>query len=62
MQEATTLTRVDVGLNLKNVQVSNRIEAGNIFNGMCSHLVKVQSAEDIDEELTDLLKTAYDQS
>jgi predicted transport protein len=60
--QPTTLTRVDVGLNLKNAQASKRIEAGNIFNGMCSHLVKVQSAEEIDEELIDLLKTAYNQS
>jgi hypothetical protein len=60
--QPTTRTRVDIGLNLKNEPGTSRLESGNIFNGMCSHLVKAQSVMDIDHELIEWLHNAYNQS
>ena len=60
--QPSTRTRLDIGLNLKNVQATDRLSGGNVFNGMCTHLVKVTSVEEIDRELIGWLKLAYDQS
>ena len=57
--QPTTRTRVDIGLNLKNAPGTSRLKSGTIFNGMCTHLVKVQSAEEIDVELIEWLHAAY---
>lgn len=60
--QPSTKTRLDIGLNLKNTASTNRLAEGNIFNGMCTHLVKVSSNEEIDSELLGWLKLAYDQA
>lgn len=60
--QPSTRTRIDIGLNMKDEPGTGRLERGNIFNGMCSHLVKVQSVVDIDHELIEWLYTAYNQA
>lgn len=60
--QATTQKRVDVGLNLKGMDPTERLEGGNVFSGMCTHLVRLSSAEDVDQELVSWLKQAYNQS
>ena len=57
--QAATRTRLDVGLNLKGVPASGRLEA---MTGMCTHRVRVESADQIDKALIDWMKRAYEQS
>jgi predicted transport protein len=60
--KAATKSRVDLGLNLKGVEDTERLEGGNIFSGMCSHRVKLNSVEDLDAEVKAWLKLAYQQA
>jgi Domain of unknown function (DUF5655)/Domain of unknown function (DUF4287) len=57
--QAATRTRVDVGLNLKGVAPTGRLEAAG---GMCSHRVRVTAADQVDGELLGWLEQAYDAS
>ena len=58
--QPSTAARVDVGLNLKGVTASGRLENSGSFNAMVSHRVRVGSVAEIDPELKALLKQAYD--
>jgi len=60
--QPSTKTRVDLGLNLKEYPEATRLERGNIFNGMCTHRVKLESVKDLDEEVMNWLRIAYDQA
>jgi predicted transport protein len=54
-----TNTRVEVGLNMKGVKASDRLlelPAGQ----MCNYKVKLTAADEVDAELIDWIKTAYD--
>src|SRR5262245_35159784 len=44
--QPSTATRLDVGLNLKGVAPSGRLEASGSFNAMCTHRVRVGAAAD----------------
>ena len=54
--QSATKTRLDVGLNLKGVAASGRLEA---MTGMCTHRVRVESPSQIDAQLIGWLKEAY---
>jgi len=56
----STATRLDLGLNLKGVAPTDRLEASGSWNAMCSHRVKLASAADVDAEVKAWLKHAYD--
>ena len=58
--QPSTATRLDLGLNLKGVAPSGRLEASGSWNAMCTHRVKLASAADIDAEVKAWLKKAYD--
>ncbi len=58
--QPSTATRFDVGINLKAVKPSGRLEASGSFNAMVSHRVKISSAGQIDKELMGWLKQAYE--
>lgn len=60
--QASTKDRVDLGLNLKDTEATQRLEGGNVFSGMCSHRVRLTSAADVDEAVTGWLREAYDQA
>jgi predicted transport protein len=60
--QPSTKTRIDLGLNLKEYPPTERLEAGNIFNGMCTHRVQLESVHDLDEEVILWLRIAYEQS
>jgi len=60
--KAATRTRVDLGLNLKGVDATSRLEGGNVFSGMCSHRVRLTAPDDVDAAVTAWLKQAYDQA
>lgn len=58
--QPSTRTRVDVGLNLKGVEPTARLEASGSFNAMVSHRVRLGSADEVDAELVGWLKQAYE--
>lgn len=60
--QPSTKTRLDVGINLKGREPEGRLEKSGSFNAMCSHRVKLQSADEVDAELIGWLKAAYEQA
>ena len=60
--QPSTKTRVDVGINLKGVEPEGRLEASGSFNAMFSHRVRVTDKNQVDNELLDWLKKAYETS
>lgn len=58
--QPSTATRLDLGLTLKGVTASGRLEPSGSWNAMCSHRVKLASAADVDAEVKTWLKQAYD--
>jgi predicted transport protein len=49
--QPSTKPRVDVGINLKGVQPTKRLEASGSFNSMVSHRVRVSDVSEVDKEL-----------
>ena len=60
--QPSTKTRVDVGINLKGVDPTERLEASGSFNSMVSHRVRVTEEAQVDAELISWLQQAYDAS
>lgn len=56
-----TNTRVEVGLNMKDVPATARLEKLPP-GGMCHYRVKLTDVKDVDKELIAWIKTAFDQS
>ena len=54
-----TNTRVEVGLNMKDVQGTSRLEAMPP-GGMCQYKVRVTQAREVDRELIAWVRRAYD--
>jgi predicted transport protein len=57
--QPSTKTRIDVGINLKDIEAQGKLENSGSFNGMVSHRVRLESIEDISPELIEWLHTAY---
>ena len=60
--QPSTKTRVDVGINLKGFDPTQRLEASGSFNSMVSHRVRLTDPGDVDQELVDWLHQAYELS
>lgn len=60
--QPSTATRIDVGINLKDTPPTDRLETSGSFNAMVSHRVRLSNADEIDRELINWLKKAYDQA
>jgi len=58
--QPSTATRIDIGINLKGVSPTGRLEASGSFNAMVSHRVRVSKPSEVDAELQGWLKKAYD--
>lgn len=57
--QPSTATRFDVGIQLKGVKPTARLEASGSFNSMVSHRVRIESVAEVDAELTAWLSEAY---
>lgn len=55
----STKARVDVGLQLKGVAPTGRLEAAGSWNAMVTHRVRLESAAQVDAELVAWLRQAY---
>jgi Family of unknown function (DUF5990)/Domain of unknown function (DUF5655) len=61
--QATTKSRVDLGLRLEAVEPAGRLQAAkNVGNGSINVRIALTEPEDIDEEVLGWLRQAYDQS
>ena len=54
-----TKTRIDLGFKLKDKPTTDRLEGSGPFGTMCTHRVKISDVVEIDEELKDWIKEAY---
>ncbi len=54
-----TNTRIEVGLNMKGVEATNRLIAMP-EGGMCQYKVRLAGASEVDDELIGWIKRAYD--
>ncbi|MFT5165290.1 MAG: hypothetical protein ACI8P3_000514 [Saprospiraceae bacterium] len=54
-----TKTRIDLGLKIKDKPISDRLESSGPFGSMCTHRVKLTDVKQVDPELINWLKEAY---
>lgn len=54
-----TKTRFEIGINLKGQDAKGKLEAEKP-NAMCSHKINITDINDIDKEVYEWIKTAYD--
>lgn len=54
-----TKTRFEIGINLKGQEPKGKLEEEKT-NSMCSHKINITDLKDIDKEVFDWIKTAYD--
>jgi Domain of unknown function (DUF5655) len=60
--QPSTATRLDVGLNLKDITPGGRLEPSGSFSAMVSHRVRLDSVMSVNKELIAWLQQAYDQA
>lgn len=60
--QPATKTRFEIGLNMKGQDPKGKLEMINSSNAMCSHKINLQAIEDIDREVIEWLKTAYEKA
>ena len=57
--QPTTATRVDLGLVLKGVPPTDRLEVSGSFNTMLTHRVRLSGVGEVDSDVAAWLKQAY---
>ncbi len=57
-----TKTRIDLGLKLKGIPNEGRLEDSGPFGAMCTHRIRIESLDMVDQEVIDWLKQAYEMS
>ena len=58
--QPSTKSRLDIGLNIKGQKPESKLEAGGSWNAMCTHRIRIEKPEDIDDETIQWLKKAYE--
>lgn len=62
LAQPSTATRLDLGLNLKGVDPSGRLESADGFNAMCSHRVRLESPDQVDAQVVEWIRAAYERA
>jgi len=57
-----TKTRIDLGLKIKDKPTTERLENSGPFGTMCTHRVRLSKVDEVDAELLEWLKEAYEKS
>lgn len=57
-----TKTRIDLGVKLKDKPTTDRLENSGPFGTMCTHRVQLTSTSEIDAELVNWMKEAYEKA
>ncbi len=60
--QPATKTRFEIGLNMRGQEPKGKLEKISGANAMCSHKMILQAIEDIDPEVIEWLKTAYEKA
>lgn len=60
--QPSTKTRLDVGVQLKEFEITDRLLKAGSWNTMVSHRVKMADAGEVDDELIGWLKEAYERA
>jgi hypothetical protein len=60
MIQPTTASRIDLGLVLKDVPATGRLESAASFNALFTHRVRLNAVSDVDAQVVAWLKQAYD--
>lgn len=55
-----TKSRLDLGLKIKGKPTTDRLENSGPFGTMCTHRVRLEKPEDVDAELKDWIREAYE--
>ena len=60
--QPSTKDRLDIGLALKGVEPSGRLEAAGSWNTMVSHRIRIGSADEVDAEVQGWLRQAWERA
>lgn len=60
--QPSTKSRIDLGLKLKGKAPVGRLESSGPFGAMCTHRVRLSDVNDLDEEVLNWLREAYEQA
>ena len=60
--QPSTKTRFDVGIQLKDFELTDRLLKAGSWNTMVSHRVKLSVQEEVNDELIDWLREAYERA
>lgn len=58
--QPATKTRFEIGINLKGQVPGGKLEENPSSNAMCSHKINIEKIEDVDQEVVNWLKNAYE--
>ena len=58
--QPSTKARVDLGIQLRDVDPDGRLEASGSFNSMVSHRVRITDENEVDDEVLAWLRQSYD--
>jgi predicted transport protein len=58
--QPSTKTRLDVGINIKGKESQDRLETSGSWNTMVSHRVRLESKSEVNKELVQWIKEAYE--
>lgn len=59
LAQPSTKDRLDLGLNLKGLDPTARLEASGSFNAMVSHRVRLATPDEVDEEVATWIRQAW---
>lgn len=57
-----TKTRFEIGINLKGQEATDKLEAITSATAMCSHKINIAGEKDIDKEVIEWIKVAYEKA
>ncbi len=57
-----TKSRIDLGVKLKDVPITDRLESSGPFGAMCTHRVRLEKIEQVDSELKKWITEAYNKA
>lgn len=58
--QPATKSRFEIGINLKGQAAKSKLEIINAANSMCSHKINISDVKEVDAEVIQWLKVAYD--
>ena len=60
--QPSTKTRIDLGLKIKDKAPEGRLESSGPFGTMCTHRIQLTDISDVDNEVIEYMREAYEKS